>query len=78
MPNPQVFYLTYVNSGAPNNVVILPNTKILFTIPKTQCNLRKDLSNLGLGVQPNIRIIDNPNKILNGQDNYIEYFEKQR
>ncbi len=68
----------YVNSGAPNNVVILPNTKILFTIPKTQYNLRKDLSNLGLGVQPNIRIIDNPNKILNGQDNYIEYFEKQR
>lgn len=68
----------YVNSGGPNNVVTLPNTKISFTIPKTQYNLRKDLSNIGLGVVPDVRIIDNPNKILNGQDNYIEYFEKQR
>lgn len=66
----------YVNSGGPNNVVNLPNTKISFTIPKTQYNLRKDLSNIGLGVPPGVRIIDNSNKILNGQDNYIEYFEK--
>lgn len=67
----------YVNSGAPNEVVILPNTKISFTIPKTQYKLRKDLSNIGLGVVPDVKIIDNPNKILNGQDNYIEYFEQQ-
>jgi len=67
----------YVNSGGPNNVITLPNTRISFTIPKTQYNLRKDLSNIGLGVVPDVKIIDNPNKILNGQDNYIEYFEQQ-
>ena len=58
-------------------VVTLPNTKISFTIPKTQYNLRKDLSNIGLGVAPDVHISDNPNKIVNGQDNYIEYFENQ-
>ncbi|MEZ4797885.1 MAG: S41 family peptidase [Flavobacteriaceae bacterium] len=67
----------YVNSGAPNEVVILPNTKISFTIPKTQYNLRKDLNNIGLGVMPDVKITDNPNKILNGQDDCIEYFEQQ-
>ena len=67
----------YVNSGAPNKVVTLPHTKISFTIPKTQYILRKDLSNIGIGVIPDIEIIDNVKKILYGQDNYIEYFEKQ-
>ncbi|MEZ4951433.1 MAG: S41 family peptidase [Saprospiraceae bacterium] len=67
----------YVNSGAPNKVIILPNTKISFTIPKTKYNLRKDLSFIGAGVLPDVFIKDNPNKILNGQDSYIEYFERQ-
>ncbi|MCB9227650.1 MAG: hypothetical protein H6578_10850 [Chitinophagales bacterium] len=67
----------YVNSGGPNEVVILPNTKISFTIPKTQYNLRKDLSNIGLGVMPDVKITENPNKILNGQDDCIEYFEQE-
>lgn len=67
----------YINTGAPNNVVTLPNTKISFTIPKTQYNLRKDMNNIGLGVVPDIYIVDYPNKLLNGKDNYIEYFEKQ-
>ena len=67
----------FVNSGGPNEVVILPNTKISFTIPKTQYNLRKDLSNIGLGVVPDVKITDNLNKILNGQDDYIEYFKQQ-
>ena len=67
----------YVNSGGPNNVLTLPYTKISFTIPKTQYNLRKDLSNIGLGVEPDVKMIDNPNKILNGLDNYIMYFENQ-
>lgn len=67
----------YVNSGAPNEVVILPNTKISFTIPKTKYNLRKDLRNIGLGVVPDVKIIDNPNKVLNGEDDCIQYFEQQ-
>ncbi|NRB63450.1 MAG: hypothetical protein HRU40_10590 [Saprospiraceae bacterium] len=67
----------YTNMGAPNRIVILPNTKISFTIPKTQYNLREDLSTIGLGVVPDITIIDNHNKILHGQDNYISYFIKQ-
>ncbi|MEZ4920866.1 MAG: S41 family peptidase [Saprospiraceae bacterium] len=67
----------YVNSGGPNKVIILPNTKISFTIPKTQYKLRENLNNIGLGVMPDIKIIDSPNKILNGQDNYIKYFQQQ-
>ncbi|MEZ4923848.1 MAG: S41 family peptidase [Crocinitomicaceae bacterium] len=66
----------YVNSGGPNKVATLPNTKISFTIPKTQYNLRKDLSNIGLGVLPDIKIIDSPSRIINGHDNYIEFFEQ--
>ncbi|MCB0538058.1 MAG: hypothetical protein KDE33_11100 [Bacteroidetes bacterium] len=40
-------------------------------------NLRKDLSNIGLGVMPDVKITENPNKILNGQDDCIEYFEQE-
>ena len=64
----------YVNSGGPNEVITLPNTKILFTIPKTQYNLRKDLNEMGSGVIPDIEVQDSPYRIINGKDSYIEKF----
>ncbi len=65
----------YVNSGGPNHSAILPNTKITFTIPKTQYNLRKDLNEkIGQGVLPDIRIQDDPVRIINNKDNFIDQF----
>ncbi|MBK8558352.1 MAG: hypothetical protein IPL65_22650, partial [Lewinellaceae bacterium] len=39
----------YVNSGAPNKNLVLPNTKILFTIPQNQYNLH-EYRQIGSGV----------------------------
>ena len=65
----------YVNSGAPNRAITLPNSKISFTIPRTQYNLRKDLSHIGVGVTPDITVLDRPNRIIGNRDDYIETFE---
>jgi hypothetical protein len=66
----------YVNSGGPNESIVLPNSKILFTIPKTQYNLRKDLSKIGLGVIPDISVQDHPDRIIHKKDSYLEAFEE--
>ncbi|MEM9847577.1 MAG: S41 family peptidase [Bacteroidota bacterium] len=65
----------YVNSGGPNELITLPNTKITFTIPRTQYNLRAQLHTIGLGVVPDIVVPDTPNRILNDGDPYIETFK---
>ena len=62
----------YINSGGPNKIITLPNTKITFTIPLTQYQLNPDLSNLKLGVVPNIEVVDAPSRIINGTDGYLE------
>ncbi|MEM6802391.1 MAG: S41 family peptidase [Bacteroidota bacterium] len=65
----------YLNTGGPNKVLILPETKISFTIPKTQYNLRKDRLEMGLGVIPDINIQDHPNRIIYKDDNYLKTFK---
>lgn len=62
----------YYNAGGPNKVITLPNTKITFTIPLTQYKLRDNLSNLKLGVVPDIEIKDTPSQIINGADSYLK------
>ncbi|MEZ4847028.1 MAG: S41 family peptidase [Bacteroidia bacterium] len=66
----------YVNSGGPNERITLPNTKILFTIPKTQYNLRSDLEEIVLGVIPDIEIQDKPDRIIEKKDNFIDKFKE--
>ena len=62
----------YINSGGPNEVISLPNSKVTFTIPKTQYALREDLSKIEKGVLPDIEIKEN--SLLNkaGNDLYME------
>lgn len=62
----------YVNAGAPNQDIVLPASKILFTIPKIQYCLRKDLQDIGDGVVPDIEIPDDAGRILGGKDSYLE------
>ncbi|MBR9919481.1 MAG: hypothetical protein GYB31_01500 [Bacteroidetes bacterium] len=64
----------YVNSGAPNETLTLPQTGILFTIPKTRYNLRRDLSEIRAGVIPDIEISDTPNRRLSKTDSYLDVF----
>lgn len=60
----------YVNSGAPNLFLTLPNSKVLVTIPKTRYLLRENLNSIGLGVIPDIYIQDKPERMTGGSDNY--------
>jgi hypothetical protein len=62
----------YINSGGPNKVITLPNSKISFTIPRTQYNLRTDPAVIGLGVSPDIEVPDHPSRFLDGPDPYLE------
>ncbi|MEO1413309.1 MAG: S41 family peptidase [Bacteroidota bacterium] len=65
----------YVNSGGPNKLVTLPNSKITFTIPKTQYQLSVELSEIGLGVPPDVSVEDTPERILGNKDHYIDKFK---
>lgn len=46
----------FTNTGAPNEVIELPNSKIQFTIPKTQYILQENQSTSKTGVVPNYTI----------------------
>ena len=65
----------YVNSGGPNKLVTLPNSKITFTIPKTQYQLSVELSEIGLGVPPDVIVEDNPERMFGNKDHYIDKFK---
>lgn len=64
----------YTNSGGSNRLITLPNTKIKFTIPKTQFNLQKPTSTIGLGVRPDIEIPDHPSRITSDEDHVVLKF----
>ena len=66
----------FINAGAPNKVITLPNSKILFTIPKTKYQLREDLTTIELGVVPHITIEDALIDPTNGKDDYMEALYK--
>lgn len=48
----------FVNSGGPTQTLVLPNSQIVFKIPQTQYRLRKDLLNLGTGVEPDFNLLE--------------------
>jgi hypothetical protein len=62
---------SFVNSGAPNKLSTLPNSKILVTIPKTKYQLRENLNKIGDGVEPNIKVKDTPFRYPHLSDTYI-------
>lgn len=64
----------FINAGGPNKSITLPNTKILFTIPKTQYNLRANTTAIGVGVLPDILVEGHPSRLLDGEDNFIHKF----
>lgn len=64
----------FVNSGAPNKEITLPNTQIIFTIPRTQYNLRNAGSPIEQGVLPDIEVQDDHRRVLGLTDPYIDAF----
>ena len=56
-------------------MLILPKTKISFTIPQTQYNLKKVQSNIDLGVIPDISLENDPYRIIHQNDNYLDPFK---
>lgn len=66
----------YVNSGGPDHTVVLPNTRVVFTIPQTQYCLRESLNEIGLGVVPDIPLTDSAKRKYKDSDNYIKCFIK--
>lgn len=64
----------YVNGGAPNKLLTLPNTKIIFTIPRTRYNLRNQATALGMGVLPDVELESDPDRLIGETDNYIRQF----
>jgi hypothetical protein len=64
----------YLLTGGPNDVITLPNTQVLFTIPKTQYVLRKDITNIGQGVLPDIELEDGPGRLIGDEDKLLNKF----
>jgi hypothetical protein len=64
----------YINSGAPDRIVVLPNTQISFTIPRTQYCLRERVDEIGLGVVPDIPLLDEASRMYTDSDNFIKRF----
>jgi C-terminal processing protease CtpA/Prc len=61
----------YINCGGPNKVITLPNTRVVFTIPRTQYNLREDLSTIEQGVLPDIELADGYKRVTGGEDGFL-------
>lgn len=66
----------FINSGGPNKVITLPNSKITFTIPRTQYNLRANPAVIGAGVIPDVAIPDSPARLSGGPDPYTEQLKQ--
>jgi len=62
----------YINSGGPNKLITLPNSRILFTIPKIRYQLRKGLDTIGLGVTPNVKVVASSTRYKEEIDPYFE------
>lgn len=58
----------YTNCGGPDKSLVLPHSKILFTIPKTKYDLVSDMSEIKLGVEPDIFVEDHFSRYWNPDD----------
>jgi len=61
-----------VNGGSPNEIITLPYTKIIFTIPTIRFYLNKNLSIQAKGVIPDVVVKDNYERFIGGVDKYLD------
>ena len=59
------------NGGSPNEVITLPYTKIIYTIPTSKYTLNKNSTILQKGVVPDIEVKDQYSRYLGGEDLYL-------
>ena len=67
----------YFNSGGPTEVVSLPNSKVTFSLPITQYQLRKQTENIGAGVIPDRVVSQQVNLLIEGRDPCLEQIIKE-